>query len=217
MVNAEPTIFVVDDEQPVRDSLQSLLESLRFDAETFASAQDFLSAYDPARPGCLVLDVRMPRMSGLELQQELNARRFHIPVIIITGHGDIPMAVRAMKAGAIDFIEKPFNEQMLLERIQHALTADARQRREDAERQTLRVRIEALTIRQREVLERVIAGKPNKVIAIELGISTKTVEAHRAKVMERLEAHSVAELTALCILPSPIWETLKPAQASPDF
>lgn len=200
MASAKPTIFVVDDEQPVCDSLRWLLEPLRLNIETYASARDFLSAYDPTRPGCVVLDVRMPRMSGLELQEELSARQIHIPIIIISGHGDIPMAVRAMKAGALDFIEKPFSEQVLLERIEHALALDARQRREEAERETMRERIGALTVREREVLERVVAGKSNKLIAAELAVSTKTVEAHRAKVMEKLGVHSVAELTARCIL-----------------
>lgn len=195
MAIVEPTVFVVDDEQPVRDSLRWLLEPLKLNIETYASARDFLSAYDPARPGCLVLDVRMPRMSGLELQEELNARRIRLPVIMITGHGDVPIAVRSMKAGALDFIEKPFSEQVLLERIQHALAADASQRRELAEREAVRVRIAALTVREREVLERVVAGKSNKLIANELGVSTKTVEAHRAKVMEKLGTHSVVELT----------------------
>lgn len=200
MAIVEPTVFVVDDEQPVCESLRWLLEPLRLNIETYASARNFLSVYDPARPGCLVLDVRMPRMSGLELQEELSARQIRLPIIMITGHGDVPMAVRAMRAGAVDFIEKPFNEQTLLERIQHALAADARQRREDAECKAVRERIKALTAREREVLERIVAGKSNKLIASELGISTKTVEAHRAKVMEKMGAHSVAELTARCIM-----------------
>lgn len=202
MASAKPIIFVVDDEPAVRDSLQALLESLKFNAETYASAQEFLSAYDPTRPGCLVLDVRMPRMDGVELQEELNARQISLPVIVITGHGDVPMAVRAMKAGALDFIEKPFSEQVLLERIEHALTIDARRRREEAEHETIRKRIGALTVRERQVLERVLAGKPNKLIASELDISMKTVEAHRTKMMEKLGANSVAELTALCIMSS---------------
>lgn len=199
MASVEPTVFVVDDEQPVRDSLRWLLEPLKLNIETYASARDFLSAYDPARPGCLVLDVRMPRMSGLELQEELNARQVRLPVIMITGHGDVPIAVRSMKEGALDFIEKPFSEQVLLERIQHALAADARQRRELAEHAAVHERIAALTVREREVLERVVAGKSNKLIATELGVSTKTVEAHRAKAMEKLGTHSVAELTTLYI------------------
>jgi FixJ family two-component response regulator len=189
MPNAKPTIFVVDDEQPVRDSLRWLLEPLQFHIETYASARDFLSAYDPARPGCLVLDVRMPRMSGLELQEELNARQIRIPIIIITGHGDVPMAVRAMKAGAVDFVEKPFNEQTLLERIQHALDTDARERREEVERQAVLERIGALTSRERDVLTRVVAGKSNKLVAAELSVSTKTVEAHRHNIMQKLGAH----------------------------
>jgi FixJ family two-component response regulator len=195
----DPTIFVVDDDQSVRDSLRWLLESLRHKVETYTSAAEFLTHYDPDRPGCLVLDVRMPEVSGLQLQEILVARHIHLPVIMITGHGDVSMAVRAMKYGALDFIEKPFNDQMFLECIHRGLRINARQRSQDAERQTVQARLALLTARERDVLERVVAGKPNKVIASELGISARTVEVHRAHIMEKMCADSLAALTAMCM------------------
>ena len=198
-MNGDPTVFVVDDDQTVRGSLQWLLESLKLKVQAYASAQDFLLAYDPVRPGCLVLDVRMPEISGLQLQEILATRKVRIPVILITGHGDIGMAVRAMKSGAFDFIEKPFNDQILLERIQQGLAADARFRKEAANRERIVKRFDSLTPRELEVLEGVVGGKPNKLIAAELEISCKTVEVHRARVMEKMAVDSVAELTALCI------------------
>ncbi len=198
-MNDEQTIFVVDDDETMRGSLRWLLESLRLRVQTYASAQDFLSIYDPAQPGCLVLDVRMPEISGLELQKILAKRQICIPIILITGHGDISMAVRGMKAGAFDFIEKPFNDQVLLERVQQCLALDSQQRCEVAEREKIIKRLGSLTPREAEVLDGVINGKSNKVIAAELGISVKTVEVHRARVMEKMAAKSVAELTALCI------------------
>lgn len=196
-MNGNPTVFIVDDDQMVRGSLRWLLESLRLNVQTYASAQDFLSTYDPVQPGCLVLDVRMPDVSGLQLQEVLIQRQIRIPVILITGHGDISMAVRAMKAGAFDFIEKPFNDQVLLERVQQGLALDSRRRREAAERDNISKRFDSLTPREAEVLGGVASGKSNKVIAIDLGISMKTVEVHRARVMEKLAVNSVAELTAL--------------------
>jgi FixJ family two-component response regulator len=195
----EQTVFVVDDDETMRGSLRWLLESLKLNVQTYASAQDFLSVYDPVQPGCLVLDVRMPDISGLQLHEILRQRQIRIPVILITGHGDISMAVHAMKAGAFDFIEKPFNDQALLERIQLGLAMDTRQRREAAEREKVIERLGSLTPREVEVLEGVISGKSNKQIASELNISTKTVEVHRARVMEKMVADSVAELTSLCL------------------
>jgi two-component system, LuxR family, response regulator FixJ len=195
----DPTIFVVDDDQAVRDSLRWLLESLRLKVETYASATEFLASGKPSRPGCLVLDVRMPEVSGLQLQEILAARRVRLPVIMITGHGDVSMAVRAMKFGALDFIEKPFNDQLFLECIQRGLQVNARQRRQDTERQTVQTRLASLTARERDVLERVVAGKPNKVIASELGISARTVEVHRAHLMEKMAADSLAALTIMCM------------------
>jgi two-component system response regulator FixJ len=199
MTEEDPTIFVVDDDHAVRDSLRWLLESLQLKVETYASATEFLASGVANRPGCLVVDIRMPDVSGLQLQEILAARRVSLPVIMITGHGDVSMAVRAMKAGALDFIEKPFNDQLFLECIQRGLQANARQRRQDAERQTVQTRLARLTAREREVLERVVAGKANKVIALELGISARTVEVHRAKVMEKMCADSLAALTTMCM------------------
>lgn len=198
-MNDEQTIFVVDDDETMRGSLRWLLESLQLRVQTYASAQDFLSIYDPVQPGCLLLDVRMPEISGLELQKILVQRKIRIPIILITGHGDISMAVRGMKAGAFDFIEKPFNDQVLLERVQQCLALDTHQRSLDAEREKIIKRLDSLTPREAEVLDGVVSGKSNKVIAAELDISVKTVEVHRARVMEKMAAKSVAELTALCI------------------
>ena len=196
-MSGDPNIFVVDDDQTLRGSLRWLLESLRHNVQTYASAREFLSSYDPVQPGCLVLDIRMLEISGLQLQEILTKRGIRIPVIMITGHADIAMAVRAMKAGAIDFIEKPFNDQELLERVQQALALDARLRREEAQRRIAIERLELLTPREREVLEKVVCGKLNKVIAAELGICMKTVEAHRAKVMEKMGVNSAAELAGM--------------------
>jgi FixJ family two-component response regulator len=194
-----PVIHVIDDDETVRHSLRWLLESLKHDVQTYPSAHEFLSAYDPVQPGCLVLDVRMPDISGLQLQEILAQRQIRIPIILITGHGDISMAVRAMKAGAFDFIEKPFNDQTLLERVQQGLATDARQRREAAQREKISERLGSLTPREVEVLDGVVSGKSNKLIAAELGISIKTVEVHRAHVMDKMSVTSVAELTALCV------------------
>jgi len=196
-MSGDPTIFVVDDDETLRGSLRWLLESLRHNVQTYASAREFLSSYDPVQPGCLVLDIRMPEISGLQLQEILTKRGICIPVIMITGHADIAMAVRAMKAGAIDFIEKPFNDQELLERVQQALALDARLRREEAQRRIIIGRLDMLTPREREVLERVVSGKHNKMIAAELGISMKTVEACRAKVMNKMGVNSAVELAGM--------------------
>jgi two-component system response regulator FixJ len=211
MTEEDPTIFVVDDDHAVRDSLRWLLESLQLKVETYASATEFLASGVANRPGCLVVDIRMPDVSGLQLQEILAARRVSLPVIMITGHGDVSMAVRAMKAGALDFIEKPFNDQLFLECIQRGLQANARHRRQDAERQTVQTRLARLTAREREVLERVVAGKANKVIALELGISARTVEVHRAKVMEKMCADSLAALTTMCMPVHDEEQALSPA------
>ncbi len=198
-MNAQQAVFVVDDDQKVRASLQWLLESLRLRVRTYGSAREFLNEYDPVLSGCLVLDVRMPEISGLQLQAILAEERKCIPTILITGHGDIPMAVRAMRAGAVDFIEKPFNDQELVERIHECLEIDARCRREAETRAKVMARFDSLTLREADVLEGIVSGKSNKAIAAELGISIKTVEVHRARVMSKMAANSVAELTAVCI------------------
>lgn len=199
MSSAAPasTVFIVDDDVAVRQSLSLLIRSMSLAVEAFESAQDFLERGDRTRPGCLVLDIRMPGMSGLELQDELSRRGFVLPVIFITGHGDVAMAVRAMKHGAVDFIEKPFNDQLLLERINQALELDRQRRELQAERADIASRMATLSPREREVMGRIVAGQANKVIAIELGLSERTVEIHRAKVMSKTGARSLAELVSM--------------------
>lgn len=194
-----PTAFIVDDDEVVARSLRWLIESIKLHVVTFSNAQAFLDSYRPELPGCLILDVRMPGMSGIELQEQLQARRWQIPVLFITGHGDVQMAVRAVKAGAFDFVEKPFNDQDMLDRIQHALMKDAEQRKISAERTLLLRRLDSLTLREREVMHLVVDGLPNKLIADQLGLSAKTVEVHRARVMEKTGARSVSDLVKLVL------------------
>lgn len=198
----DPTVFVVDDDPAMRASLRWLLESVGHSVVTCSNAREFLDQYRTEQPGCLLLDVRMPGMSGLDLQEELTLRRIVLPIVIITGYAEVPIAVRAMKAGALDFIEKPFSDEALLERIRKAIVLDARRRRVDFERSSIEKRLGRLTARERDVLERVILGKSNKIIASELRLSTKTVEAHRAHVMEKMQAESVAELIRLSLFAS---------------
>lgn len=187
-------VYVVDDDDAMRSSLCWLIESVGLPVRACASAEEFLAAYDRSRPACLVLDVRMPRMSGLDLQQEMEARRIAVPVIMITAFGEVSIAVRAMKSGAFDFIEKPFGDQVLLDRVRAAIVRDIERRGIEAEETAAAVRLARLTRRQRQVLERVVAGLSNKAIAIEFGLSEKTVEAHRAQVMKKLGADSVVDL-----------------------
>ena len=196
----EQTIFVVDDDKRVRDSLRWLIESVSLPVETYGSAEEFLDAYAPHRHGCLILDIRMPKISGLQLQDILAARGIRLPIIMVTGHGDVPTAVRAVQKGAVDFLEKPFNDQVLLDRIHAGLEDDARRQQEEETQREILKRFHSLTAREREVLERVVGGMPNKRIAGELGISVKTVEVHRARAMEKMGAKSLAEITAQCIL-----------------
>jgi two-component system response regulator FixJ len=203
-MSAEPTVFVVDDDQPVRKSLDMLIRSVGLPVETFGSAQEFLDRYTPDRPGCLVLDVRMPRMSGLELQEHFNAQGVHIPIIFVSGHGDVPIAVRAIKNGAVQFLEKPFSKQLLLEFIHEALNRDQRVRQSEAAQTEVQARIAQLTDRERQVMERVVAGKVSKEVAAELGISKKTVDVHRARVMNKLQVESVAELVELVLRARPM-------------
>jgi two-component system response regulator FixJ len=195
----EPTVFVVDDVREVRDALQWLLNSVGLPVQTYESAEQFLDAYQPERPGCLLLDMRMPGMGGLGLLESLVARDIHLPVLILTGHGSVPTAVRAMKAGAVDFLEKPYNNQELLDRVHHALEGDARLRRQREEQSAISARLDTLTPRQGEVLDRLVKGQPNKVVAAELGISERTVEAHRASIMEKMQARSVSELISMVL------------------
>jgi two-component system response regulator FixJ len=189
-----PIVYLVDDDEAVRDSLGMLFKSIGLLHESYASALDFLQRYDAKRHSCLVADIRMPGLSGLELQQRLNDQRAEIPVIFITGHGDVPMAVTAMKSGAADFIQKPFRDQDLIDRINKALARDGERRKGRAEEDDIRRRIALLTPREREVMERVVRGQANKVIAMDLGVSQRTVELHRARVMRKVRLRSVAEL-----------------------
>jgi two-component system, LuxR family, response regulator FixJ len=193
------TIYIVDDDEGVRNSLRFLLKSVGHVCHTLASAQEFLERYQPKQPGCLILDVRMPGMSGLELQQQLNLRGAIIPVIFITGHGDVPMAVEAMQHGASDFLQKPFRDQDLLDRIQRALERDARNRAALTEHERIRASFDSLTPREREVLALMTHGKSNKVMAAELGVSQRTVEIHRARVMDKTGAASLAQLVRMAI------------------
>jgi FixJ family two-component response regulator len=190
------TVFVVDDDDAVRTSLRLLLKSVGLPVETFGSAQEFL---DADRAGCLVLDIRMPGMSGLELQQKLNEIHAITPIVFITGHGDVPMAVEAMQHGAVDFIQKPFRDQDLIDRINQALERDKENRAGLKERDAIRRRMEQLTPREREVLDLVTQGKANKVIAGDLNVSQRTVEIHRARVMEKMGASSLAHLVRMVI------------------
>ncbi|MBE2295411.1 MAG: response regulator transcription factor [Phycisphaerales bacterium] len=200
MNQTAPTVFLIDDDQAVRDAVGLLLRSANLPVEFFASAADFLASGCVRRPGCLLLDVRMPGMSGLEMQKQLRDQGYHPPIIFMTGHGDVPMATRAMKAGAFDFIEKPFQGQTLLARVREALEHDTRARRRQAQRDEAATQLMRLTPREREVLDRVAAGQYNKVIATELGISLSTVEIHRKRVMEKLQANSLSDLIRVLAL-----------------
>jgi FixJ family two-component response regulator len=199
ITKSQPTVFVVDDDEAVRGSLKLLLKSLGLPVMTFPSAPEFLAAYRPEQAGCLILDIRMPGMSGLELQQQLNVRGAVIPVVFISGHGDIPMAVEAMQHGAFDFLQKPVRDQDLIDRVQKAMERDAVSRDQLRELGHIRERLNSLTAREREVLGLMTLGKQNKVMAGELGVSQRTVEIHRARVMEKMEARSLAQLVRMMI------------------
>jgi FixJ family two-component response regulator len=196
----EAIVFVVDDDEAVRSSLRLLLKSLGIPAVTHGSAAEFLAAYDAEQPGCIILDVRMPGMSGLELQDELNRRGAIIPVIFITGHGDVPMAVEAMQHGAVDFLQKPFSDKDLTDRIQRAIATDIRNRTLLGQKDRVRARLAALTRREMQVLQLVTLGKSNKVVAADLGVSQRTVEIHRAHLMEKMEATSLAHLVRMTMI-----------------
>jgi len=199
MNSTEQLVFIVDDDEAVRDSMSMLLDTIDLPHRCFATAAEFLDYFDGSQRGCLVLDIRMPGMSGLELQQRLKETRAMLPIIFITGHGDIPMAVEAMRQGALDFMRKPFREQDLLDRIQQALEHEAGARDMLLDRTKILERIATLTAREREVFERVVEGQANKVIAIDLGISERTVEVHRAQVMRKLEVRTLAQLVRVKI------------------
>lgn len=197
MKEQDPVVFVIDDDRMIREGLQSLIRSVGLRVETFASAQEFLGAKRPDAPACLVLDVRMPELSGLDLQLKLRDGGIPIPIIFITGHGDIPMSVRAMKEGAYEFLTKPVRGQDLLDAVQKALASDRSLRRERREANEIRARFESLTPREKEVLELVVAGLLNKQIADQLGMSELTVKTHRAHVMEKTQAESLAHLVRM--------------------
>lgn len=199
-VNRKPTVFVVDDDESTRELLRWLFSTNGIQVEVFRCAQDFLLALRVDRPGCVVLDLRMPDMSGLELQQHLARRGADIPIVFVTGEGNVSQAVAAVKAGAVDFIEKPFDYQRILSLVRECLARNAEQRRRLSEREGVACRLASLTPREREVLERVMAGKPSRVIAEDLVISVKTVEVHRAHIMEKLEVKSVAQLVQVALL-----------------
>jgi FixJ family two-component response regulator len=193
----DPVVFVIDDDRMIRDGLQGLIRSVGLRVETFASAQDFLAVKRPDVPACLVLDVRMPGVSGLDLQLKLSEAGIHIPIIFITGHGDIPMSVRAMKEGAYEFLTKPVRGQDLLDAIQKAIASDRERRKEREELNEVRERFNTLTPREKEVLNLVVAGLLNKQIADQLGMSELTVKTHRAHVMEKTNAESLAHLVRM--------------------
>ncbi|HEX9803100.1 MAG TPA: response regulator transcription factor [Gammaproteobacteria bacterium] len=198
-MSGKSTVFIVDDDEAVRDSLSWLMQSVGLSTETFPSADAFLQGFGEDRPGCLLLDIRMPGISGLELQSLLRERGFRLPLVVISGHADVPMAVRALKAGAFDFIEKPFNDQLLLDTVQRAIEHDRQQRESHARVDVWRRRLDTLTPREREVLQLVVGGASNKQISSELGVSMKTVEAHRARVMDKLQADSLSELVRMTL------------------
>ena len=192
----EQTVFIVDDDKGIRDGLEMLLESSGLESRSFASGSAFLDVYDAKMTGCLILDIRMPKMSGLEVQRKLKQLNCLIPIIFITGHGDIPMAVEAMRLGAIDFIRKPFKEQDLIDRINEALKIDEKIINEHNSKS----KVDSLSAREYEVFERVADGSMNKVIAADLGISERTVEVHRSHVMEKLKVRTLAELVRIKII-----------------
>lgn len=200
MTATENIVFLVDDDDAVRDSVSLLMRSADLRTREFASAAEFLDAYDGKQAGCLLLDVRMPAMSGLELQKELSRRGYALPIVFISAHGDIPMAVEALRRGAVDFVPKPFDDQELLAKVKLALAAGEQRQMEEAERQEVRRRSDSLTAREREVMSQVVQGKANKVIASDLGVSQRTVEIHRARVMEKMQAASLAQLVRMVLI-----------------
>lgn len=200
MNTSNQQVYIVDDDPAVRDSMSMLLETVDLEPKCFESAVDFLEAYEGSERGCLILDIRMPGMNGLELQQALKEKESMLPIIFMTGHGDIPMAVTAMREGALDFMRKPIREQDLLDRIQQALDYEAGQRDALLDRQAIMARVEALTPREKEVFGRVASGQANKVVGFDLGISERTVEVHRSQVMKKLEVRTLAQLVRVHIV-----------------
>jgi len=199
MTTDKPTVFLVDDDDAVRDSLALLLDTMGLRTVAYPSAAAFLDNYNPSRPGCLVLDIRMPSMSGMELQAALSAKSVAIPIIFLTGHGNVSMSAKAFRSGAVDFLEKPFNEQVLLQRIEEAIRLDQTNREAVAHRHNVNARMAALTPREREVMRLIVAGHSNKEVARQLELSTRTIETHRGHIMEKTGAHSLADLIALAL------------------
>ena len=199
MTDIQQTVYVVEDDEAVRDSLELLLKSDGKPVKTYESATAFLKDYSDKMAGCIVLDIRMPGMDGMELQKKLNEKHSILPIIFVTGHGDVPMAVDAMKEGAVDFIQKPYREEALLEKIEAALKQDLEQRKSLDEKQEIIRRIKSLTPREHEIMDRMIAGQANKVFAIELEISQRTVEIHRSRVMHKMGTHSLAHLVRMVL------------------
>jgi FixJ family two-component response regulator len=199
MTDIQQTVYVVEDDEAVRDSLELLLKSDGKPVKIYESANAFLKDYSDKMAGCIVLDIRMPGMDGMELQKKLNEKHSILPIIFVTGHGDVPMAVDAMKEGAVDFIQKPYREEALLEKIEAALEQDLEQRKTLDEKQEIIRRVKSLTPREAEIMDRMIAGQANKVIAIELEISQRTVEIHRSRVMHKMGTHSLAHLVRMVL------------------
>ncbi len=197
MNNVKPTVHIVDDDEAICQSLSFLIEDVGLNARTYGTARDFLEAYDPAQSGCLVVDVRMPGMGGLELLWKLSEQGTNLPAVVITGHGDVPMAVDAMKCGAVDFIEKPFRDQDLLDAVQKAVEMDARARCQRERKGEIEAKASLLTTRQQEIMNLLAKGKNSKAVAYELGINQKTVDFHRANILEKMETDSVVELALL--------------------
>ncbi|HEY9119315.1 MAG TPA: response regulator FixJ [Marinobacter sp.] len=199
MTDTQQTVYVVEDDEAVRDSLELLLKSDGKPVSTYENANAFLKDYSEKMAGCIVLDIRMPGMDGMELQKKLNEKHSILPIIFVTGHGDVPMAVDAMKEGAVDFIQKPYREEALLQKIEAALEQDREQRKTLGEKQEILRRVKSLTPREHEIMDRMIAGQANKVIAIELEISQRTVEIHRSRVMHKMGTHSLAHLVRMVL------------------
>jgi two-component system response regulator FixJ len=193
-------VHVIDDDEAVRDSLKFLLEAARLPVRTYESAMSFMGVLAQVGAGCVITDVRMPDMSGIELLRRLRARDLRLPVIVITGHGDIPLAVEAMKIGAIDFFEKPFDDESLLSAVRSALRQGEKDLRRDADKAAIQSKIASLSVRERQVLDGLVAGKPNKIIAFDLGISPRTVEIYRANVMTKMDASSLSELVRMALI-----------------
>jgi len=199
-MQSQPIVHIVDDDSAIRDSLSFLMKSVGFESKVYASAETFLNQADFDKPGCLIVDVRMRGMSGLELQQVLNEKNSKLPVIVISGHGDIPMAVQAMQAGAVDFLEKPYDNQILIARIRQCLEEVTKEQDKESRIAEAKARLTQLTPRELEVLNLLVAGKHNKIIANELNISVRTAEAHRAKVMKKLQADSLSDIVRIALM-----------------